>query len=561
MAEPSLSEVLSAGSSADPEKGSGTPAVVIDTKPVVNYIGQAAQQRQENDWRKYNLFLNNLKDVYKEAGDINSMEVASQDREGLRKKMGDVLQKISENPRGFFTGGAEMMEVQKGLADLKGQATESKMNNTYDMAHREFLTRNPQFATPDNMKKVDAYLGQPLGARKSFLLQPQPILDFDKLSASINGIVGKNFSVNGFTGVDQQGNRTAGNQYLLKEKGREYDPNRYLQLVDQSYDYPGEYGIKNRQAAEQAYSQLPPDVQKAYGSPKQWYTENMMARFKERDIQDSTLTPNKFAEMSEKQQFDYAMEAYKEKDREKLAGIKHHLSMSGAPANVNFLIRQYSSVLGNTTGEKAPLHLPEEGKDVKEDVLDVSPDLLKKMALDGSIVIKKGSGKSGETDKLTREPDALTRTDNGDIRAIYYGRYKQGDKHPNGKKPGDIITTSDGGDYIENSIVIPKRQMMIFLGKDVIEKKNFPSYIDAADGAFKSKGNVNSYIDSINKGDEGQEEGGQNKEGTGNKSVPSSAGKKSYSLNGKKYSVDQITKAAQQSGLSVEEYIQKAGLK
>jgi hypothetical protein len=523
MAEPSLSEVLSAGSSADPEKGSGTPAVVIDTKPVVNYIGQAAQQRQENDWRKYNLFLNNLKDVYKEAGDINSMEVASQDREGLRKKMGDVLQKISENPRGFFTGGQEMMEVQKGLAELKGQATESKMNNTYDMAHREFLTRNPGWATPDNMKKVDSYLAQPLGARKSFLLQPQPILDFDKLSTSINGIVGKNFSVNGFTGVDQQGNRTAGNQYLLKEKGREYDPNRYMQLVDQSYDYPGEYGIKNRQAAEQAFGQLPPEVQKAYGDAKNWYTTQMMARFKEKDIQDTTLTPNRFAEMDEKNKFSYAMEAYKQGNRKRLAAYKHHLSMSGAPANVNFLVRQYSSVVGNTTGEKKNIHLADGSGNKSEDVLDVDPSLLKKMALDGSIVIKKGSGKSGETDKLTREPDVLTRTANGEVRAVYYRRYKQGEKTVNGRKPGEVAIDDKGNEYIENSIVIPRRQMLIFLGKEAVEKKNLPSYVDAADGVFKNQGDGNSFMDKINKGDDEGQGGADN---GGGANTPAPAAKK-----------------------------------
>ena len=83
MSEPSLSDILNF--SVDSERGSGSAAVVYDSKPLIAQLNQSAQFKAENDWKKYNLFLGNLKDVYKDMNEIAKMPVMTKDREALKE--------------------------------------------------------------------------------------------------------------------------------------------------------------------------------------------------------------------------------------------------------------------------------------------------------------------------------------------------------------------------------------------------------------------------------------------------------------------------------------------
>lgn len=562
MPEPSLGEITSIA--ADPERGTGTPAVVTDSSPIVESVQNMAKAKLENDWKKYTTFQNNLKDLYKNAQDIEGMEMAPQDREALQKKIGGIFQQIGEDPQGFFGGGPKMAKIQGQLGGLLSQATQSKQDHMYDVAHREFLTRNPGWATPDNMKKVDSYLNTPLGQRKPFLLQPTPVLDFDAMSSSINGVIGKNVSGTGFTGVDKAGNQVPGDQYIVKTKGKQYPTDRYMALAEQSWDTAGQYGIKNRDAAEGLFKELPAETQKAYGSAKKWYMTQMSARHKENEIDDSTLTPNRFAELSERDKFLLGMEAYKQGNRKELAEYKHTLSTSGAPGNINFLVRQYASIAGNKTGDKKQVQV--NGKWEDEDVLNVPPDVLKKFAGAGRTTIKSGKGET-ETTTVSNTPDLITRTKDGDLRAHYYQRYTESDKKahriPKGKDVGDVVHSSTGMTLGSNNI-IPKRQVMGLLGKDFVEKKMIGSSIDAADKIIGSQGDVSSFLDKVQSGDEDgdqEEEGGGGSASAAPVKTKETTSVKVYSYKGKKFNLDQIKKAAAASGLTPEEYIKQAGLK
>lgn len=563
MPEPSLSEITSIA--ADPERGSGTPAVVIDTSSVVKSVQEAARLKQENDWKKYTTFQSNLKDLYKNAQDIEAMDMAPQDREALQKQIGGIFQQIGEDPQGFFGGGPKMTKIQQQLGGLLSQATQSKQDQMYDTAHREFLTRNPGWATPDNMKKVDSYLNQPLGKRKPFLLQPTPVLDFDAMSSSINGVIGKNVSGTGFTGVDKGGNQVPGDQYIVKTKGKQYPTDRYMALAEASWDTAGQYGIKNRDAAEGLFKELPAETQKAYGSAKQWYMTQMVARHKENETESSELTPNRFAEMSERNKFLLGMEAYKQGYRKDLAEYKHSLSTSGAPGNINFLVRQYASIAGNKTGDKKQVQV--DGKWQDEDVLNVPPDVLKKFAGAGRTTIKSGKGGETETTTVSNTPDLITRTKDGDLRAHYYQRYTEADKKahriPKGKDVGDVVHSTTGMTLGSNN-VIPKRQVMGLLGKDFVEKKMIGGSIDAADRIIGQQGDVTSFLDKVQSGEDEvdeEEEGGGGSASAAPVKTKETTSVKVYSYKGKKFNLDQIKKAADASGLTPEEYIKQMGLK
>lgn len=563
MPEPSLSELTNI--SADPERGTGTPAVVTDSSPIATSIQRLGQAKLENDWRKYTEFQSQLKDFYKNAQDIQSMEMAPQDREALQKQMGGIFKQIADDPHAFF-GGPLKNKIGRQMAEISGHAAQSKQDLLYDKAHREFLTVNPGWATKDNMKKVDDYLNQPLGSRKPFLLQPTPILDFDAMANSINGIIGKNVANTAFTGVDADGQPVPGNSYIMKTKGKEYPTDRFLQMSESSWDNAGQYGVKNRDAAQGLFNELPPEVQSAYGDAKKWYLTQLAARHKENDITDTTLVPNRFAEQSEKQKFDFLMEDYRQDNRLDLAERKKNLAMEGAPANINFLVRQYASIAGNKTGEKKQFKTDGQWRD--EEVLNVPPDILKKFAGAGRTTIKSGKGGETETTTISNQPDMMTRTSDGDLRAVYYQRYTEDDKKnhriPKGQGVGDVVHTTKGA-TIEHDNVIPKRQVMGLLGKDFVEKKLITSSIDAADQILSGQKDVSGFLDNVNEGKSIDEED-DDEEDAGAGSVQSApvkgaAKEKTYKLNGKSYTQSQIQKAAKQSGLSVDEYIKQAGLK
>ena len=496
---PSLGELTNI--QADPERGTGTPAVVTDTSPISKAVQTYGQIKQENDWKKYTTFLGELKDVYKDGQDIASMDMAGQDRDAIKQRVAKAFDKIGKDPQAFFGGGKGMEEIQKDLAGIRSDATQSKQDYTYDLAHRHFLTANPEFATPDNMKKVDSYLNQPLGKRKSFLLQPQPILDFDKMASSINAQVGHNFAQTGFTGVDAQGNRTPGSNYIVKEKGKVYNTGRFMTLAESSYDAPGEYGIKNRQAAESYFKQLDPETQKAYGNAKNWYLTQLAARHKENEIDDTTLVPNRFAEMTEKQKFDQFFEDYKQDNRIAIADHRHNLSMGDAKDRSKFLLKTYAAIVGNKVGKVNAVDIGN-GKYVDEQEIDLPPDLLKKLNIEGKTTIKEGPG-GKETVTLSQEPDQVTRTEKGDVRIIRYQRYPATGPRPKGKKPGDIVTDQGGSKIIESQEVVPKRQVLGLIGSSVLEKKVLAGAIDDADDAMdEQSGDIGNYLDNLASGDD-----------------------------------------------------------
>ncbi|MCB0472507.1 MAG: hypothetical protein KDC56_05560, partial [Flavobacteriaceae bacterium] len=168
MPEPTLRDITIMGAAADPQLGTGTPAVVYDNSKLINTLNNAAQYHAENEWRKYNLFLNNIKDAYKDVNNIAQMEVMTQDREGLKKKMGEILKGISSDPRGFVSGGAKYQEIMGQIASLQSDATESKANSLYDKAHRQYFYQNPELDTEENRTKLESFPKQPLGSRQQY---------------------------------------------------------------------------------------------------------------------------------------------------------------------------------------------------------------------------------------------------------------------------------------------------------------------------------------------------------------------------------------------------------
>lgn len=191
MPEPSLSEITNFA--VDPERGAGTPAVVIDNSSTVRNLNENARFKAQNDMQRYNNFLGQLSDVYKEGFDIAKTEVMPQDRQYFKEKLADITGKIAKDPKALFSRQG-MDQTYGDLIKLKADATKSKMDNVYGDTHETFFDINPSFKTKVNADKLDQYRNTPLEKRVPFQLDYQPHVDLQALTQGLGQKLSQGFT-------------------------------------------------------------------------------------------------------------------------------------------------------------------------------------------------------------------------------------------------------------------------------------------------------------------------------------------------------------------------------
>lgn len=261
----SLSEILNIR--PNPEVATGTPAVVLDSTKLVDTLNRNAQFKAQMDWQKYTSFLNNYKDVVKDLAEVAKMDVATEDREKLQKDAGDIFNSIANDPRSFFQGGESMREVYSQLSQLQARATESKLNKTFDTAHRMYLERNPELNTPENQAKIQSYLQQPLGSRQSYTLDMPTLFDSSAYGKAImeSPVVQRKTAESSI--VDE--NKQPGTKFIREVQKVKYDRNAFMQAwMNGLNTQQDKYGHSIRGAVEQRFKQLPPELQKQYKTPE-----------------------------------------------------------------------------------------------------------------------------------------------------------------------------------------------------------------------------------------------------------------------------------------------------
>lgn len=508
--------------------------------------------------KRYAQQLDAIKGVYQDLGAIQETPVMQQDRPILNKMMGEVLTTLAEDPHAAL-GGPKFAEIQKKLGQLRTMATASKQDNIYNDAHNKILENDPELGTPDNKQKVAQFNAAPLGQRQKFLLDTPVKFDAEAAMGKIlqQKQVAVPYARTSFEGPH--------NEWMIRETGTTYQRDPALKIWNQGYNTGTDANNQpiKRWAAEQFTKiQDDPDQLAKLGNPKspEEFYQNLgkIMYGPDQDIigeKSSTRTPNPYTMLDKRNLNSLYMEAMREGNREKLSAVRADLRLKGAPENANFLVRQYANIVGNTTGQSKTVEVSK-GKFEKEDKVDVPSNILKNYATTRKETLKEGHSYDPITETIVQgnQPDLVTRTADGNLRLTFYKHYDKSDKIPKGKHVGDLVTDANGNEMIGTTGVIPKRNLLTTLGKGVVETKILSSAIDVADQALK--GINNSVIDKINAG----EDEGTAIQQTHQEKKPATA-KKSYSFNGKNYGIEQIEKAAKASGLSVDEYIKKAGLK
>jgi hypothetical protein len=250
MAEPTLQDISSI--TVDPERATGEPAVVYDQSEMVRNLNQAAQFKAQQDWNKYQFFVKNLQEVYKNIDDVQAMEVMTEDRDYLKAESAKVFSDILKDPRAIYSP-----ELQQKIGKLKSEATESKQNKIFDFAHRQFINQNPELNTDENKLVIDEYRTKPLGQRKAYSLNMPTIFDIEafKQSTLTHPTVKTQFA---------ESKVTPDNQFIQEVSGNKYDRGKFLEAWNLGLGTKTDkYGHSIKGAADQMFKQLS-DADKDY---------------------------------------------------------------------------------------------------------------------------------------------------------------------------------------------------------------------------------------------------------------------------------------------------------
>lgn len=284
MPEPGVSEILNFN--ADAERATGTPAVVYDNTDLIRMLNSNANQKAEMDWRKYNMFLGNLKDVYKDLNEIAKQDGLTEDRDALKEKMAGVLKEISSDPRSFFGGGAKYQEILGKVTQLQTEATESKQNSLYDKAHRQYFYANPELDTEENRALMDQFRKQPLGSRQPYLMKLPGLFDPKSIADQLNIVAKEDYSSEKLT-PDEKSYETI--------TGVRYNPEKYSKLAEAFFNDSDKRGVPLRNTLTKRFDQLPAEAKEKYSKekdPVKAFYMDMMSSYILPGSEKKSLNPN-----------------------------------------------------------------------------------------------------------------------------------------------------------------------------------------------------------------------------------------------------------------------------
>lgn len=417
---PSLSEILSI--TRDPGEGTVAPKAKFDTQQLVSTVNQAAQFKAENDWRKYSQFMGQLKDTYKELGEIQGLAVAEADRPALQKKAADIFAEIGNDPKGFF--GGKLADVEKKIGELKSLSAQSMQDKIFDDAHRAYMEKDPTLQTDENKSILEGYFKQPLGQRKPYMLKLPSLYDPKAISDQINAVIPQKFSQ---VGLSPDG------KFVNTVSGIRYPEQQYKELADQIFNTPDpKTGRMVSEEVAGRLKSLPTSIQKHYQDKypedpvKGFYEETLMPWKKPDQIEKMEPKTNEFAleqakakdksdQMSKKFGYDKVLEEMRIGGQKAIAIFKEGLKDKSQKEKVGALKGLIDTQINTAIGNEAPVYDYDTKQPLYE--LKVSPATLKMFSY------AKGSGSTKEE----VDPDNLmVSKDGNEVRVTFYKKDDDG---------------------------------------------------------------------------------------------------------------------------------------
>lgn len=280
MAEPSLTELASAGQSVE-----AIPTIAVNNQQeMVRTLNQQAQFKAQNDWNKYLNFQKNLGDFYSNVAEVEKLEVMDEDRAELQKDTTELLKMALENPGAFSGRNPEIFgKLQSMYGGVLSKATESKQNNLFDKANRQYIAQNNELNTDENKAIIDQNKAKPLGSRSTYSLNMPTLFDAEALSKGLmeSPQVKQSFA---------KSEVTPDEKFIKETTGTKYDRNAFLSGWSNALNAKDDkYGHSVKKWAEDRFKQLPADVHTKIGSvEKFWDKLGEMSFASGKDIEQIT---------------------------------------------------------------------------------------------------------------------------------------------------------------------------------------------------------------------------------------------------------------------------------
>lgn len=340
MAEVSLSEINSFR--PDSQEAKGEPAVLYDISAALKGANEAAHEKAQYDWLKYQ---NHLKQVsqYAQNHQLDFAGVMPEDVSELQKQANVYFEKIRKDPRLVTQMGEDPDWVK-----LQGSIAKSKQDNSLLTLQEDFRQKNPDLLNDKNNQIALAYRGAGLSRNANQLQWDLPkTIDFTKLATEALKNSGSNYSSSGQQFLPKKNEKGEPiidpktgkpEQYytgkLIQEEGTQYNPTKFGQQWNDllnSNITSDRYGHTLKQSAQDTFNNLAPQ-QKQYFSDKakannttpldQWWKDTGNAYFKDKDVNKTTLADDKLFDMGEKHKDDLELEEAKARHQRNLEYLR-----------------------------------------------------------------------------------------------------------------------------------------------------------------------------------------------------------------------------------------------
>lgn len=509
----------------------GGGAVLFNTTPFVQYTLQEQAKRRATD-ESLNKYYNDLQTNITPAG------MRGQDIEGLVSKKNELQKFYIENKSDIKKGGKSYVDFMRMVNDAQSYVNKSKTEYERDkqIASKALDPEWRQRLSDDDLQLL-ARRQQPIYSKEFYKedgITPYDVSDFTfiqpKLSIKdINDInsfaIGKMTPSKMYDESKVRIDKKAGIQ--IRPYIETFNPEQ-LSSVGEKYQYA--YDTDKKFKAH---------VQELKSNPSELQDLNEVFK----DITGREISNDRDLAAAFGMSLNLGTQTGEDRmtwtdpeKQERLARLSHQLRLSEEAVrqgNRIKLLQARKAMIGATEEEKTSLvdnYIDRLKKDGTRQNVIINGVQQKGTLLKLSDASKKMLGKQKDDQGNPIDFDAVIVLDNGDVR---YGQF--GEKSSTGNREIKFGGTVSGIDF-----------------KTQLAKNLF-----GTSKAYKDLGESEDFED----GDEEVESGDFEDYDEVSVLIPSKTNTKTYSLGGKKYSSSQVEAAAKASGMSVKEYIKKAGLK
>lgn len=320
--EPSLGEITSIKGDAGLGTGGGfTEEIRPDNS--LQYLFLAANANAEADKRKLDQYQKNLDFSLQAMNAVDMKEVMESDRPNLLSDLKRSYKSIYDNidvVRNPLKDLTRANEVKGTELDLRARTAKSGTDKVFLDTTQKFLSSNPAWNTPQNIKKIEDFKSAPLTERKPFQLDPPFTADIAAAAQAVTNAASAKVS---------SSDVVQGGKYIRTKEGIIVDLDKAKQVIDSMTNQNDIFGRNMLQGFGNLMSSLPQSEKEKYSDVKDFFTKNVMAQLGLDQVTKNTLSENSVWLQGNQQAFTAGQNALNRAMEQQRIDLQRDLQKSG----------------------------------------------------------------------------------------------------------------------------------------------------------------------------------------------------------------------------------------